>query len=44
MAQKLREAGYEAYVIAGGLKDWAKAKYPLELVPEEDVVLLPVFN
>lgn len=44
MALKLREAGYEAYVIAGGLKEWAKANYPLELVPEEDVLLLPVFS
>ncbi|HTR36112.1 MAG TPA: hypothetical protein VMH80_09435 [Bryobacteraceae bacterium] len=44
MARILREKGFEAYVIAGGLKAWRKARYPTELVPAEDVELLPRFN
>jgi rhodanese-related sulfurtransferase len=44
VAQKLREQGFNAFVIAGGLREWAKAGLPLEQVPETDVVLLPVFS
>lgn len=44
MAQQLREQGLSAFVIAGGLRQWIKAGYPLELVPKDDIVLLPVFS
>ncbi|HUA19653.1 MAG TPA: hypothetical protein VMB25_12980 [Bryobacteraceae bacterium] len=44
MARILRDKGLEAYVIAGGLRAWRKARYPMELVPAEDVELLPRFN
>ncbi|HZU22613.1 MAG TPA: hypothetical protein VE998_07245 [Terriglobales bacterium] len=44
MAQKLRDRGFNAFVIAGGLREWSKAGYPLEQVPEADIVLLPVFT
>jgi rhodanese-related sulfurtransferase len=44
VARILREKGFDAYVIAGGLRAWRKARYPTELVPAEDVQLLPKFN
>lgn len=40
----LREQGYNAYVISGGLNAWRKAGGPLESVPEDDLVLLPTFS
>ena len=43
VAHILREEGFNAYVIVGGLGAWRKAGYPLERVPERDVVLLPTF-
>ena len=38
------EQGFTAYVIVGGLRAWTKAGYPLELVPDDDLVLLPKFS
>jgi rhodanese-related sulfurtransferase len=44
VAHILRENGFTAYVIVGGLAAWRKAGLPLEPVPEHDLVLLPTFN
>jgi membrane protein DedA with SNARE-associated domain/rhodanese-related sulfurtransferase len=43
VAELLREGGFEASVIVGGLSAWKKAGHPLEQVPAEDVVHLPRF-
>jgi rhodanese-related sulfurtransferase len=40
----LREKGFNAFVIVGGLAAWRKAGQPLELVPSEDLVKLPTFG
>lgn len=39
----LRQHGFRAFVIAGGLAAWRKAGQPLEAVPETDLVKLPTF-
>jgi rhodanese-related sulfurtransferase len=44
VALLLRQQGFRAYVIAGGLTAWRKAGHPLETVPEEDLVKLPSFG
>jgi rhodanese-related sulfurtransferase len=44
VAHLLREQGYNAFVINGGLDAWRKAGGPTEIVPEDDLVLLPTFN
>ena len=44
VAHILREHGFDAYVIHGGLRAWSKAGYPLEAVPSDDLVLLPTFR
>ncbi|HKW68468.1 MAG TPA: hypothetical protein VJP04_14335 [Terriglobales bacterium] len=44
MAHWLIEQGFRAYVIIGGLRAWTKASLPLELVPDDDLVLLPKFS
>jgi rhodanese-related sulfurtransferase len=44
VAHILRQKGFDAYVIAGGLRSWRRAGLPLEAVPAEDVELLPRFN
>ena len=44
MALLLRQKGFDTYVMAGGLKAWRKARLPTELVPAEDVELLPKFH
>ncbi|MGD0133263.1 MAG: hypothetical protein ABSE57_14535 [Bryobacteraceae bacterium] len=44
MAHILRQKGFDAYVIAGGLRAWRRAGYPLEAVPKEDMELLPRFD
>ena len=44
MAHLLREDGFDAYVIVGGLTAWEKAGLPTERVPEDDLVLLPTFS
>jgi len=40
----LKEEGFDAFVIVGGLAAWQKAGHPLEAVPREDLVLLPTFS
>ena len=44
VAHMLREDGFDAYVIHGGLRAWTKGGYPLEPVPHDDLVLLPTFT
>ena len=44
VAHILREQGFDAYVIHGGLRAWSKAGYPVEPVPSDDLVLLPTFT
>jgi rhodanese-related sulfurtransferase len=44
VAHLLREQGFDAYVIVGGLNAWRKAGLPLETVPNDDLVLLPTFT
>jgi rhodanese-related sulfurtransferase len=40
----LREKGFNAFVIVGGLTAWRKAGLPLESVPTNDLVKLPTFS
>jgi rhodanese-related sulfurtransferase len=40
----LRDQGFNAFVIEGGLAAWRKAGLPLEIVPEDDLVKLPTFG
>jgi membrane protein DedA with SNARE-associated domain/rhodanese-related sulfurtransferase len=44
VAHLLRDHGFNAYVIAGGLAAWRKAGHPLENVPKEDLIHLPTFS
>ncbi len=44
MALMLREKGFNAFVIKGGLAAWRKAGYALEPVPHDDLVKLPTFS
>jgi 3-mercaptopyruvate sulfurtransferase SseA len=44
VAHTLREQGFNAFVIVGGLAAWRKAGRPTERVPEGDLVLLPTFS
>jgi membrane protein DedA with SNARE-associated domain/rhodanese-related sulfurtransferase len=43
VAEMLRESGFEASVVVGGLSAWKKAGHPLERVPADEVVHLPRF-
>ena len=40
----LRERGFNAFVIVGGLAAWRKAGLPVEGVPAHDLVKLPTFS
>jgi rhodanese-related sulfurtransferase len=40
----LRERGFNAFAIVGGLAAWRKAGQPLESVPDDDLVKLPTFS
>jgi rhodanese-related sulfurtransferase len=40
----LRERGFNAFVIVGGLAAWRRAGLPVEAVPDNDVVKLPTFS
>jgi len=44
VAHTLREQGFNAFVIVGGLAAWRKAGRPTEQVPASDLVLLPTFS
>jgi len=44
VAHMLREQGFNAYVIIGGLAAWRKAGGAIERVPPDDIVLLPTFS
>jgi membrane protein DedA with SNARE-associated domain/rhodanese-related sulfurtransferase len=44
VAQVLKEAGFEAKVLHGGLNAWRKAGLPTEAVPAADIVHLPSFR
>jgi rhodanese-related sulfurtransferase len=44
VAHMLREQGFNAYVITGGLAAWRKAGGAMEPVPQDDIVLLPTFS
>jgi membrane protein DedA with SNARE-associated domain/rhodanese-related sulfurtransferase len=44
VAHLLRQRGFSAFVIAGGLAAWRKAGNPLEPVPPDDLVHLPTFS
>jgi rhodanese-related sulfurtransferase len=44
VAHILREEGFDAYVVVGGLAAWRKAGLPLEVVPQSDLVMLPTFT
>jgi membrane protein DedA with SNARE-associated domain/rhodanese-related sulfurtransferase len=44
VAHLLRQDGFNAFVIVGGLAAWRKAGNPLENVPATDVVHLPTFS
>jgi hypothetical protein len=44
VAHTLREQGFNAFVIVGGLAAWRKAGRPTETVPQSDLVLLPSFG
>jgi membrane protein DedA with SNARE-associated domain/rhodanese-related sulfurtransferase len=44
VAHQLREQGFNAFVIVGGLAAWRKAGNPLEPVPEADLIHLPTFS
>jgi len=44
VALLLRQQGFRAFVIAGGLAAWRKAGQPLESVPDKDLVKLPTFS
>ena len=44
VAHMLRERGFNAFILVGGLAAWRKAGQPLEIVPREDLVKLPTFS
>jgi rhodanese-related sulfurtransferase len=44
VAHLLREKGFNAFVLVGGLATWRKAGQPLEPVPANDLVKLPTFS
>jgi 3-mercaptopyruvate sulfurtransferase SseA len=44
VAHTLREQGFNAFVIVGGLAAWRKAGEPTETVPQDDLVHLPTFS
>jgi membrane protein DedA with SNARE-associated domain/rhodanese-related sulfurtransferase len=44
VAHLLRQQGFNAFVIIGGLAAWRKAGEPLEHVPKDDLLHLPTFG
>ena len=43
MARAILDSGRKASVITGGLAAWRKLGYPVERVPDEDILQLPTF-
>ncbi len=44
VALEMREQGFDAYAIAGGLRAWQKAGFPVEEIPREELIELPMFQ
>jgi 3-mercaptopyruvate sulfurtransferase SseA len=44
VAHLLHQEGLKVFVISGGLRAWRKAGQPVESVPNDDVVKLPMFS
>ena len=44
MAHLLREKGFNAFILVGGLAAWRKAGQAVEPVPGDDLVKLPTFS
>jgi len=44
VALLLRQNGFNAFVIVGGLTAWRKAGHEVEIVPQNDLVKLPSFS
>jgi hypothetical protein len=44
VALLLRQNGFNAFVIVGGLAAWRKAGNDIETVPQDDLVKLPTFT
>jgi len=44
VAHLLREQGFKAFVILGGLAAWRRAGNPIETVLDTDIVHLPTFS
>jgi rhodanese-related sulfurtransferase len=44
VAQQLQQLGFKVFVISGGLRAWRKAGQPVERVPNDDLIKLPMFN
>jgi membrane protein DedA with SNARE-associated domain/rhodanese-related sulfurtransferase len=43
VARILQQHGYRSSVIKGGLRAWKRGGFPLEIVPADDLILLPTF-
>jgi membrane protein DedA with SNARE-associated domain/rhodanese-related sulfurtransferase len=43
VARILHQHGFRSSVMNGGLRAWKRAGFPLEIVPADDVVLMPTF-
>jgi membrane protein DedA with SNARE-associated domain/rhodanese-related sulfurtransferase len=44
VAHLLRQQGFSAFVLIGGLAAWRRAGHPLEKVPDSDLIHLPTFS
>jgi rhodanese-related sulfurtransferase len=44
VAHLLREKGFSAYVMSGGLRAWRAGGHPVETIPEHDLIKLPTFS
>jgi rhodanese-related sulfurtransferase len=44
VALLLRQQGFRAFVITGGLTAWRKAGQPMEPVPANELIKLPTFR
>jgi hypothetical protein len=44
VAHLLQKEGFKVFVIGGGLRAWRKSGQPVESVPHDDIVKLPMFT